>query len=291
MVQSMTGYGFSSKSSDNYKVNVELKSLNSKFLELNFKLPRPYLKYEHKLRASLTQELERGKVLILIDVEVLNPAKRKLNINRAIAKSYLEELNDLRLKLGIDKEIDLPFLLELPEVIPTDGAEEDPEEWGLMISAIEEASTQLKASRAEEGLALFEDLNVRVAAINHNLEKIEALSPQRIKQVRERLFRAMEEVREKLEFDTNRFEQELIFYLEKLDINEEIVRLRQHLSFFGQQQESPESNGKQLNFIAQEMGREINTIGSKANDAEIQRLVVGMKDELEKIKEQVLNIV
>lgn len=182
------------------------------------------------------------------------------------------------------------LLLELPEVIPTEVEKEDPEEWKLINESLKIASENLVESRKEEGAALDKDLAERNSHIRSKLEEVKVLAPKRMENVRNRIEQSLEEIRHKVETDPNRFEQELIFYLEKYDINEEIVRLSQHLDYFESLRTSNKSNGKQLQFLAQEMGREINTIGSKANDASIQRIVVGMKDELDKIKEQVLNI-
>lgn len=292
MIHSMTGYGAATKSSSNYKVTVELKSLNSKYLELGIKLPRVYIKYENKLRAHLTKQLRRGKIMLLLNVELLNADRRGLNINRFLAQSYLKELNAIKNELDIPGEIDLLFLLGLPEIIPSESDQEDEEEWQLIHEATQEACQHLIASRLEEGKALDKDLTLREASIVNNLEKIQELAPTRMDHLRDRLEGALKDIRNKVaDLDANRFEQELIFYLEKYDINEEIVRLRQHMTYFNELRLAKESNGKKLQFLSQEMGREINTIGSKANDASIQRLVVKMKDELEKIKEQVLNIV
>ncbi|MEM6807577.1 MAG: YicC/YloC family endoribonuclease [Bacteroidota bacterium] len=292
MLQSMTGYGSSVKTSQNYKVTIELKSLNSKYLELVMKLPKVYVKYEHKLRNILSKKLGRGKVLVLLNIEILNPDKQPIKINRALLKGYLGEFKDVAKDLGIDQEISLEFLLGLPEVIPTESENEDPEEWELIEKAVREAIEGMIESRMEEGKSLSADLNERVAAIRSELETIKGLAPKRMEIIRDRLGRSLEEIRNKVkDLDKNRFEQELIFYMEKQDINEEIVRLTQHLNFFEEMQALNKSNGKKLQFISQEMGREINTIGSKANNADLQRHVVRMKDELEKIKEQVLNAV
>ncbi len=291
MILSMTGYGAGHASSPNYQVTIELKSLNNKYFELMLKLPRLYLKYEHKIRSGLSKQLERGKVTAFINVEVLNSEKRSLNINTNLAKGYFEELEATRKTLGITKEIDIPFILSLPEVLPVDTAEPDPEEWELIQQAIEDACKRLIESRREEGQALEDDLSRRLAAITEALAEVERLAPERIALVRDRIQSAMNDLKGRIDFDPNRFEQELTYYIEKLDINEEIVRLRQHLTYFEQIKAAKASSGKKLNFVAQEMGREINTIGSKAQNAEVQRHVVRMKDELDKIKEQVLNIV
>lgn len=291
MIHSMTGYGVATQTSPNYKVTVELKSLNSKYLEFTLKLPRVYMKYEHKVKNELARQLGRGKITMLINVEVLSADKRTLNINKVLVKKYYEELNELVDFLSLPNQVDLPLLLELPEVIPTEIEHEDLEEWELLEQATKDACQQLLQSRTEEGMALDQDLAEKVKSIGSYLEEVEKLAPGRLVAIRKRLEQSMDEIRNKVEFDPNRFEQELIYYLEKLDINEEIVRLRQHLKYFEELRSADKSNGKQLQFLSQEMGREINTIGSKANDAQIQRNVVKMKDHLEKIKEQVLNIV
>lgn len=292
MIISMTGYGSATRSSENYKVTVELKSLNSKYLEATMKLSKAYVKYEHKLRNILTRELVRGKVMVIINVEVLKADKRTLNINRALAQKYVSELKAMGNEIGISGEINWSLLMELPEVIPTDQEIADPEEWALIEEAAIGACADLTQSRTVEGEALDRDLARRVEAIQSNLDSVKELAPVRLANVRSRINQSLDEIRHKVEdLDKNRFEQEIIYYLEKLDINEEIVRLSQHLVYFTEMRQSDTSNGKQLQFIGQEMGREINTIGSKANDPQIQRHVVKMKDELEKIKEQVLNVV
>ncbi len=288
----MTGYGAATQASANYKVTVELKSLNSKFLEIQLKLPRAYLKYEHKLRTHLGQQLERGKVLVLLNVEVLNPDKNRLNINPSRVEGYYNELKELQEQLALPGEIDLNFLLNLPDVIPIESEVEDPEQWNLIEQATYEACARLIESRNNEGAALDTDLSNSVLEIATSLARIEELAPTRKAYIENRLEQSLEDIRTRIgDFDRNRFEQELIFYLEKLDINEEIVRLTQHIRYFRELQAAKVSNGKKMQFISQEMGREINTIGAKANDASLQRLVVTMKDALEKIKEQTFNIV
>jgi uncharacterized protein (TIGR00255 family) len=286
----MTGYGSATSASEGYKVTVELKSLNSKYLEMIVKLPRVYMKYESKVRNLLSKHLERGKIVMLLNVEVLSADKRTLNINQALVQKYKQELEELANFLQIESRLDLGLLLQLPEVLPTEIEEEDPEEWALVESALETATKQLVISRKEEGNALDADLSIRIVNIRTNLEEVKILAPKRMEGIRARIGQSLEDIRHKVELDANRFEQELVFYLEKYDINEEVVRLTQHLEFFEELRNNKKSNGKQLQFLSQEMGREINTIGSKANDASIQRMVVGMKEELDKIKEQVMNI-
>ncbi|MEM6630541.1 MAG: YicC/YloC family endoribonuclease [Bacteroidota bacterium] len=292
MILSMTGYGMGVNSSANYRVTAELKSLNSKYFDLAIKLPSAYNKYETKLRNHLMSKLQRGKVLAAISVEVLNETKRSLHINHTLAKAYYVELMRLKETVGLTEEIDFPLLLSLPEVIPEEALVEDPEEWTLIEQSIEEAAERLLQNRTQEGEALNKDLSLRRTNIAALLQEVEKLLPERKQHIRDRLEQALQDIRNKIgDWDQNRFEQEVLFYLEKLDITEEIVRLSQHLTYFAEVQALPENSGRKLQFLSQEMGREINTIGSKANSSTIQRLVVQMKDELEKIKEQVHNIV
>ncbi len=285
----MTGYGAHSTASDNYSVNVEVKSLNGKFLELNLKVPRNYMQNEMNLRNFLSGALKRGKVNGVVTVDVLNPAKNPLSINKSILRAYVEELKELNKELNIDPELSMEYLLSLPNVISSDG-DVDPEEWSMIELCFHHAVRDLVESRKEEGKALERDMRLRCDIILASLTDIEKMLPGRIAAVRNRLLQSINEIKDSFNVDENRFEQELIYYIEKYDFNEENVRLRKHTEFFLQTLEEDESNGKKLSFISQEMGREINTVGSKANDAEIQVLVVRMKEELEKIKEQVQNI-
>lgn len=287
----MTGYGAATATSERYRLTVELKSLNSKYLEVVMKLPRVYMKYEHRIRNEISSQLQRGKIMLLFNVEILKADRRTLSINQPLVKKYMDELENLADYLEVEAHIDIPLLLTLPEVIPTEIEVEDPEEWELFEQALQAACQKMVQSRTDEGRALDRDLGGRVEAIRTCLEEVKRLAPNRLEYIRNRIEAAFDEIRHKVEADPNRFEQELLFYIEKYDINEEIVRLEQHLSYFEELRQTDDSNGKQLQFLSQEMGREINTIGSKANDASIQRMVVAMKDELEKIKEQVLNVV
>jgi uncharacterized protein (TIGR00255 family) len=291
MILSMTGFGMAVADSENFKITVEMKSLNSKFFELGLKVPRAYMKYENSIRNVITKELERGKITVLIDVETLNPAVKTLNINFRTLEAYILELKNIQHKHNL-QPLSLEALLVLPDVIAEEAApQENEEEWSLLNQTIFSACKALTKSRAEEGLSLEKDFILRLEAIENALAEIEVLAPLRLEMIRNKIQQQIIDLKHKVEIDPNRFEQELIFYIERLDINEEFVRLRQHLSFFREVMSQNGSNGKQLNFIAQEMGREINTIGSKANDATIQRWVVKMKDELEKIKELSLTIV
>lgn len=291
MVQSMTGYGSASLASENYKATVELKSLNSKFAEINLKLPRIYMQQEIVIRNMLTQALQRGKVNAVLTLEVLNPDKLKLLINRPLVHAYTRELEELRQELGLQQGVTLEYILGLPDAIMSDGGENDPEELELVQKAFALATERILQSRNEEGKALEDDMRSCGHNIAVALTKVEELLPQRLENIRARLSTALNEVKERAQLDGNRYEQELIYYIEKLDVNEEIVRLTKHLEYFQATLSEKESNGKKLSFILQEMGREINTIGSKANHAGIQVHVVRMKEELERIKEQVQNIV
>ena len=290
MVKSMTGYGSFSISSDNYKVTVELKSLNSKYIELNLKIPRNYMQHELILRNLLTQQLKRGKISAILSVEVLNPQKHPLRINKPLISAYVKELNSMRDEMGIIAEPDFDFIMSLPDAMSSEPDEGDPEEWKLIELGFQNAARELVDSRLGEGKALERDLGIRCDMIGTNLKEVEKRLPQRLENVRTRMLQTLNELQDSFNIDSNRFEQELIYYIEKMDIHEEIVRLTKHLEYFQSTLDEDESNGKKLGFIAQEIGREINTIGSKANDAEIQVFVVKMKEELEKIKEQVLNI-
>ncbi len=287
----MTGYGASSQSSDNYRIGVELKSLNSKFMEVNLKLPRSYMQEELQIRNLLTGKLQRGKVNVSLNIEVINPDKHHLRTNTGLLKAYARDLEKLRLDLGLHEGVTLEFILSLPNAMSPDTDQADPEEWNLIKTCFEQAANMLVESRVAEGEALAKDLSARNESIGKNLAGVEALLPVRYDAMRARIEAAITDIKDKVKNDANRFEQELIFYLEKLDVNEEIVRLKQHVVYFKKALDEPVSNGKKLGFISQEMGREINTIGSKANNADIQVLVVQMKEDLERIKEQVLNIV
>jgi uncharacterized protein (TIGR00255 family) len=291
MIQSMTGYGAASLSTKSYKVSVELRSLNSKFLEVNMKLPRSYMKEELLIRNMMAAALERGKVNVNLSVEILDPDKHKLRINHPLIKAYARDLEILREELGLSTGVSLEYILSLPDSMTPDTPDGDPEEWNMIENCLREALYLLNESRLSEGEALAEDLRMRNGNIGHLLIEIRKLLPSRYEAMRGRIEAVLADIKDKMGIQAERFEQELIFYLEKLDINEEMVRLEQHLNYFRMTLNEPVSNGKKLGFISQEMGREINTIGSKANDATIQQLVVQMKEDLERIKEQIQNIV
>lgn len=290
MIKSMTGYGKAIAETPQKKITIEIKSLNSKQLDLNTKLPWLYKEKEPEIRNLVSQKLDRGKVELSVYFDVLEDEGTPI-INKSIVKNYFNQLKELsaEMKINIDDQI-LPVIMRLPDALRTEKPELQENEWSLVKQQINESMSMLDLYRTEEGKSIENDLRKCLSKILTSLETIETFEPGRITRVREKLLSLLEESTGTGNIDKNRFEQELIFYLEKFDINEEKVRLRNHCEYFIETVGSPSPNGKILNFIAQEIGREINTIGSKANDASIQKLVVMMKDELEKIKEQTLNI-
>jgi len=278
----MTGYGKSVIQLPTKKITLEIKSLNSKNLDLNTRTPAIYREKEISIRRKLAKELTRGKIDLSFYIET-TAEETTTNINKAIVSNYLKQLDE------IHKEADnLSIAMRLPDVLKTEREELDDDEWSIIEKGVDEAIVQLQIFRKDEGKVLNDDFIFRIEAIRKNLEEIILLDEERLKAVRERLLKAINEL--EVTVDENRFEQEMIYYLEKLDITEEKVRLNNHLDYFINELNSDISNGKKLGFISQEIGREINTIGSKANFAPMQKLVVQMKDELEKIKEQLLNV-
>lgn len=291
MIKSMTGYGKAQAERNGVTINVEIKTLNSKFLELNLRLPKAYSEKEMELRNLLSQQLERGKANVSIDMQSVDATESKVEFNKPLFLLYYRQLQELAQAAGAPSLDDVFRLaVQQPDVSRTATREFDEEEWKLLESLIQEAAEACDAFRLREGEALKEKLASYIAEIKSQLQAVEERDPFRTEAVKEKLTRKLEELQQVEKVDQNRLEQELIYYIEKLDISEEKVRLLTHLNYFEQNLQSKESNGKKLGFIAQEIGREINTIGSKANDAAIQRYVVGMKEELEKVKEQVLNI-
>ncbi len=290
MIKSMTGYGKAVAETPRKKITIEVKSLNSKQMDLNVKLPWLYREKEPEIRAILSQKLARGKIDLGIYFDMLEEEAVPV-INKPVVRDYFRQVNEIASELGIrpGEEI-LSAIMKLPEVLRTEKAELGEEEWTIVKEKIQESAVLLDNYRIEEGMSIERDLRKSLSNILDLLEKIEVYEPDRITKVREKLSVLLSENTGSVNIDRNRFEQELIFYLEKFDINEEKVRLRRHCEYFLETIDSESPNGKVLSFITQEMGREINTTGSKANDADIQKLVVMMKDELEKIKEQCLNI-
>lgn len=284
MIQSMTGYGKNVLQLPSKKITVEIKSLNSKNLDLNARVPSAYKEKELTIRNLLAKSLKRGKVDFNLYVEVTGE-NTNTQVNATIVKQYMKQLKDVVPATDIDL---LKMALRLPDTLKTEREEVDEDEFAQIISAVEQALKEINNYRSDEGAALEKDFKVRISNIKNLLEEVIKIDPERIENVKERLQKAVAEIKEKV--DENRFEQELMYYLEKYDITEEKVRLTNHLDYFLKALSSNDSNGKKLGFITQEIGREINTIGSKANYAPMQQIVVQMKDELEKIKEQALNV-
>lgn len=284
MIQSMTGFGKSVKQLPNKKITVEIKSLNSKSLDLNTRLPSAYREKELQIRNMLAKSLERGKVDFNLFIE-LSGEETSSQVNVPVVEEYIKQLS---LIVNGDRTELLKMAIRMPDALKTERDEIDEQEFQQISDAISEALKEINIYRSDEGEILKNDFKMRIQNIADLLQKIIAMDPERMQGVKERLRKAVSDLKEQV--DENRFEQELIYYLEKYDITEEKVRLENHLNYFTEALNSPDSNGKKLGFITQELGREINTIGSKSNFAAMQQLVVQMKDELEKIKEQLLNV-
>ncbi len=284
MIQSMTGFGKHVVQLPSKKITVEIKSLNSKNLDINARIPQLYREKELELRKMIADSLSRGKVDLGLYVEITGEETTS-EINSGAVKKYMEQLGEIASGDPIKL---MELALRMPDTMRSDKGDIDEKEYASVKLALEEALLKIKSFREEEGRVLETDFKLRLNTLGDLLDQVKNIDPQRLDSIRERLNRALSEL--KVEVDANRFEQELIYYLEKYDITEEKVRLANHLEYFDSNLQSKESNGKKLGFIAQEIGREINTIGSKANYAPMQQLVVQMKDELEKIKEQMLNV-
>jgi uncharacterized protein (TIGR00255 family) len=280
----MTGFGKAVRQLPNKKITIEIKSLNSKSLDLNARIPSAYREKELQIRNMLANTLERGKVDFSLYIE-LSGEETSSQLNVPVVEEYIKQL---RLIVNGDRTELLKMAIRMPDALKTEREEIDEEEFHQITAAIKEALNEISRYRSDEGETLKKDFKLRVQNIADLLQKIIAMDPERMQGVKERLRKAVSDLKEQV--DENRFEQELIYYLEKYDITEEKVRLENHLNYFTEALNSPDSNGKKLGFITQELGREINTIGSKSNFAAMQQLVVQMKDELEKIKEQLLNV-
>jgi uncharacterized protein (TIGR00255 family) len=287
MIQSMTGYGKSVLQLPTKKVTIEIKSLNSKNLDLNVRIPSYYKEKELAVRKKLASSLVRGKVDFSIFVE-MTADETSTTINHGVVKQYIQQLRNT-LFIGSEYDVELlKMAVSMPDALKTDREELDENEWNLINQNIDVAIKEIVQYRVDEAASLEIDFRERITNIKKYLEEVYSFDADRIENVKVRLQKAIDDL--KVETDQNRFEQELIYYLEKLDINEEKVRLANHLDYFLQTLETPDSNGKKLGFIVQEMGREINTTGSKANFAPMQKAVIQMKNELEQIKEQILNV-
>jgi len=286
----MTGYGKAMLETPQRKITVEIKALNSKQADVNTKVPWLFKEKELEIRNMIIRKLQRGKIDLFITLEAMEEEAPPV-INKNNVRSYFKQLRELGSELGIENDCDLMgVVMRLPDTLKTERAELNEEEWNKISGLIDDALSMTDLYRIEEGRAMETDLAKSVSSITGYLANIENIEGDRIIRMREKLTASLSEYVATENIDRNRFEQELIFYLEKMDINEEKVRLRKHCDYFLETMNGDGVNGKMLNFISQEMGREINTIGSKANDASMQKLVVMMKDELEKIKEQTLNI-
>ena len=288
----MTGYGRATRTFDDKSVTIEVRALNSKMTDIRFKMPFTYKEKEIELRRILTDQAERGKIDVSINVKSLS-GEDDFVLNHDLFRRYHKELNSLMLELKIKSDDVLGAILRLPNVVGTDDEGVPDTQWEATQSALAEALENFKKYRLQEGGAMEKDLRMRVANIASLMKETTPFEAERIVKLRQRLRQNLEEFMAKENVDENRFEQEVLFYLEKIDITEEKVRLGQHCVYFVEilDDKKNTSKGRTLNFVAQEIGREINTLGSKAYSSDIQHLVVQMKDELEKMKEQVANLV
>lgn len=290
MIKSMTGYGLSANDFVHAKYTVEIKSLNSKFLELSLKLPKAFSDKEHVIRNECSKQIDRGKVNISITTEYPENETKTASINQKLLKLYYEQLRASASELGDTGNNLLQLALNFPDVISYQENTVSEEEWKQLHKTFDEAMANFQLFREDEGKVLQQDLILRINNILAAMKEVEKQEPERLPLIRERLTQYLNDAVGRENVDMNRFEQELIFYIDKLDITEEKIRLKSHCDYFMEALKSADANGKKLGFISQEIGREINTIGSKANDAKIQQIVVGMKEELEKVKEQLLNV-
>lgn len=288
MIKSMTGYGKAVGEYEGRKIAVEVKSLNSKQLDLLTRIPAVYKEKEMALRNELAQVVERGKVEFTISVENV-AGEMALKLNTTVAEAYYKQVSDLAQRLGVNPPSDwIDTLLRIPDVFKTETQELNDAEWAVVSKTMQSAIEAFNEFRVQEGESLACMFRQKLENIARYLEEVEVFEKERVEKIKTRLRENLESL--EVDYNKDRFEQELIFYIEKLDVSEEKVRLRNHLKYFAETMAQDTSNGKKLGFIAQEMGREINTLGSKSNHAEMQILVVKMKDELEQIKEQVLNV-
>ncbi|WP_461049237.1 YicC/YloC family endoribonuclease [Spirosoma arcticum] len=295
MLKSMTGFGNATVEADGLAVTAEVKTLNSKFLDIYCRTPRQFSDKEIELRALLTHKLERGKVELSLNLARTNAVRPGTTINRPLVAAYVNDLKETANSMLMsfsDSDV-LQLALQQPNAYLTESPDSsaDASDWVTVQAAVTEAIRRCDEFRRQDGAVLESKFQEYIQIITDRLTDIEAQDVRRIPAVRDRMRNSVKELLDSETFDQNRFEQELMYYVEKFDISEEKVRLKNHLSYFLEVLATEEANGKKLNFISQEIGREINTIGSKANDAAIQRFVVQMKDELEKIKEQTMNVI
>lgn len=291
MLQSMTGFGRANGNWRNKSMNIEIKSLNSKFTDLRLKLPNNYKDKETELRKIIQDDVVRGKIEFTLEV-VSAEDQDALSLNVPLFKKYFTALNQLKLELQLEQVDLMQSILRMPNVISSETSVLDDEEWQFVQNLVRAALKDLRDFRGSEGIALSLDLEQRIQVIQDLLIQIKPYEGSRIEKLREKLLLSAKDFIRKESFDQNRYEQEVMYYLEKIDITEEKVRLNQHCSYFMDTLKGKDTQkGRKLGFISQEIGREINTLGAKANDSNIQKIVVQMKDELEKIKEQIANIV
>jgi uncharacterized protein (TIGR00255 family) len=292
MLLSMTGYGRAERVWSDKSILIEIRSLNSKVTDLKLKFPPNYKERELHLRQLVVQRVERGKIDLLIDIKSLL-GNEAYSINKVLFKKYHDEIKQLSTDLKLPKSDVMATILQLPGVVAAPDQTVDENEWEIVLEVVETALKAFVQYRATEGKVLEDELTMRTKTIQQHLAQVMAFEPERAEKQRARLQQLLEENIGKERVDNNRFEQEMIFYLEKIDLTEEKVRLEQHCTYFLEQIKSTKESakGRVLSFIGQEMGREINTMGAKAYSSDIQRLVVQMKDELEKIKEQIANLV
>ncbi len=289
MIRSMTGFGAAAVEFQQKTISVEIKSVNSKFFDLTLRLPPFYREKEMELRTDLSRTIERGKTEVTFNIES-QESNKKTNFNKPLVKAYYEEFKKIDTELNISTPNFLQLILMMPDVMINEKLVLSDDEWKAASNALNLAMNSFQSFRLAEGGAMEKDLKQHIQAITNGVKDLAKYENARIEIVRKRLEGSLEEFIQLNNIDRNRLEQELVFYIEKFDISEEKVRLKSHCEYFLQTMNEESSSGKKLSFIAQEIGREINTIGSKANDAEMQKNVVILKDELEKIKEQVLNI-
>jgi uncharacterized protein (TIGR00255 family) len=290
MIKSMTGYGKAILELPTKKITVELKTLNSKQIDINTRIPSTFREKELVIRSLISTQLERGKIDFSIYYENTSETTN-YSINKKLARAYYESLKDLAGEINQHNFSSyLPMVVKMPDVMKPEVEQLQDEDWRMVEKTIVDALIQVDEYRLEEGTSLENEFEKRIKNISQLLEDVVPFEKQRIETVRQRIHKNLTEFVQENQLDKNRFEQELVYYLEKLDVTEEKVRLKNHCEYFIETMKEPISNGKKLSFISQEIGREINTLGSKANDTDIQKIVVQMKDELEKIKEQLFNI-
>ena len=289
-MKSMTGYGKAVCSLPDKKISIEIKSVNSKQLDISLKLPSTYREKEADIRSLISKKLERGKIDVFVSAEVLGMSTG-FSVNKELAKKYYDDLKQLALELDTPLDDDIiSVLLRMPDIVKTQSEEPNEEEWSQIAACIDKAVDAADGCRRNEGEVLRRDMLQRINLIQNNIPKIEAFEKERLLQIRQRIMSNISAFIEQEKIDMNRLEQELIYYIEKIDFTEEKVRLQKHCTYFIEIMKENAANGRKLAFITQEIGREINTLGSKANDANIQKMVIEMKDELEKVKEQLLNV-